>query len=320
MAEEEWYIPKPPPENFKAFRENKEDRYLAPNTRVFIIERVEYPEVREGSGLNPYCKECKARFPEGSGILIHRKGQSFPTKGFPFAEACWANDVMKRFLVGFVRTLASPIVLPSALLFLFLPKKRKIAIIEKFLTQFCRTTSFIIEPYVLKDNFWTPMAGEIKKWTYLFLINLGISPAVAEEASLIPCYFIEYDDAYRLREEDMFSESNSADMWLNPRKEIKRIFKIAMRREEQQGEEIKKKMQAIVSILSLVLLSPWMKRAFRKSLDGIDYRNLRLDETDRYACLIWGAGYNFFDKTHPERLEMLAREYGGKVPDAVYIQ
>lgn len=317
MAEEEFYIPKPRSEIFTSFREKKEDRYVEPNQRVFIIERVEYPD--GVAGLSGYCDDCKKRFPEGSGILIHRQGQIFPTRGFPFGEACYANDVMKRDLIGSIRILSSWIFLPTAILLVFLPKKTVTAQLEKILSQFARKTVFLLEPYTLKDGYWKPISSEIGKWVYHFLRCLGISDLTARQIAILPQYFLEYDDAYALRAEDTFSETNSIDLWLHPRQELKRIFDIAIKREGQQGEEIKNKIRSIVNVASFLLLSPWVKQAFRTSLDMLDFRKLQLDETDRYACLIWGEGYDFFDTPHKERLKLLEKEYGGKVPDLAYI-
>lgn len=293
-----------PPQGVLQGKHIIEDSLVTAGQFYHIAERIEYPE--------------------NGGILIHYKGMPFPKKGYPFPEAVFANDNQKhitRFLIGIFE--GKETILPL-IVFALLPWKLKFKKIEKILSEYGKIGAWMLNEAFLVPIRYTEFSREIGAFAYDFLISLGIDKNLHHvtssegknigikqdrngdieplwvtnpnpfggkvfELTRIIATMIEYDDAYRFRLQDIFTESSKEALIENPQKEIKRLTKIFMQREKSHAKEIIKR---ISDIICLALYHPNIKKAFKDGLRTINFKRLQLDNNDRYHVLIRG-DYDF---------------------------
>lgn len=300
-----------PPQEVLAGRHIIEDSIVTAGQRYFIYDRTEYP-------------------PEG-GIFTYYKGQPFPVKGFPFPEAAYANDNVKR-ITRFLITLFSgkEMILPI-LMFAILPWKFKFRKIERMVDEYLRIAIWLQNESYLKPERYSAPAKEIGGFVYEFILSLGmdkslhylitegrqsgmkrdrpegadptwvtmkdnlqsIVPALAKTVATI----FEYDDAYRYRVEDIASETNKAALVKNPRTEILRLLKIFVEREKTHATIM---IERAVKLLSFLLLHPKIKRAFVEAVMTVDFKRLGLDNADRYHVLP-RVDYDFTGRSSEDR-------------------
>lgn len=233
------------------------------------------------------------------GIFLYLKGAEYPQKGLTSAEAMWAVNMVKRNFIEAVKTFSMKTFLPAWLLFLFYRKKTKVAVLEKLLGSFNRQSWGIISPFVLKSDYLTPCAQEILWFSYSFLMNMGISADNADRFAVTIAHAVEYDNAYRYRIEDIFSETTKVKLMEDPKGEIKRLLKIMA---ERDSANVHAKFRMVVLGMAFMML--FFKKAFLTAINEIDVRKLALDEADRYwVCL--RKDYKFLGKSYEERQEML---------------
>jgi len=110
--------------------------------------------------------------------------------------------------------------------------------------------------------------------------------------------FFQNDFAYGSRGQDVLSNLNKEALLMNPRKEIIRLFDLALSRENQ----IKDKIILIKKIVMVALLFPLVKRLAISYLLELDLDKIKPDEADRYF-LGRRESYNFGGKTYQGRKE-----------------
>ncbi len=158
-----------------------------------------------------------------------------------------------------------------------------------------------LRSFYLEDEAYTPFPRELRKGCEVFLKELGVEAGLASKIGLISATVIELDVAYRYRAEDVFSETTLERMLENPRREILLLMKIFETREPKA--HLIKKFSAITNILLFALLSPRVKRAFRKALRAIRFEGLQLDEIERDNVKHLH-NYDFFGMTIEERAKI----------------
>lgn len=280
---------------------------IAPGTLFYIAERIEYPEEKDGGG-----------------IYVHYRGMPFPRKGLPTPEGTKANDIMKRIIRFFVTSFSGKEMVLPMLGFAVLPYSRKIKTIERMLIAYTR-----ISDWVLNDAFMTTMrysrpSREMGSFMYEFLLALGIdkdnyamkgerkygdegiwvtikgySDRCAWLMGEVIAAIVEYDDAYRYRIQDIMTEASKEEFLKNPRKEFLRLMDIFMSRE--QIPVVKDWVKKASRILSIALLHPKIKKAFKEAVQTADFKRMMLDNADRYHVLIRG-DYDFTGRTFDERV------------------
>lgn len=218
------------------------------------------------------------------GIKIYMTGCQFPKKSMPTPETISAINQIKRLLLTTLKTFH--------IFILFIRP-------QKLIKSFNSIAFPIIRPYVLKQQYQTVFAKEFKN---LLALLLGDYEGGKETAEIISQIF-EYDEAYRIRLQDLFSETTKEKLIKNPRKEIKRLLEIQRQREYDYGE-INGKFKLFSHVLNLALLSPKLKRKFREALEKINLENLCLDEADLY-WLLQRIDYNWNNLPFKEREDML---------------
>lgn len=156
----------------------------------------------------------------------------------------------------------------------------------------------------------TPLASEFQALLFVFIRRMGIDYEIAKKFSIIFGTILEYDNAYRYRLEDIFTETSKEELSHNPRREIKRLLSIYLKREKDTGVAYKHKM--IFQLMSLPLLLPMVKSSLRKALTNCEFNRLQFDEADRYWCRN-RFDYDFFSQSIEKRMEGLEPLHGLQV-------
>ncbi len=235
-------------------------------------------------------------YPAEGGILVHIVDAKFPKKGFPYPEAIWAINIAKSSLIETLKVLSQKEFLILGLL-IFVPRKRRIKLIEKAIRAYYKIIGTVLAPHQLLPKFESPFAQEIGAITFDFLHRYGIGEQESGMVANIIRAIFEYDDAYRYRMQDIFSESTK-EKFSNPRKEVIRLLGIMSSRENDalQPHKINKFNHSI----SLLLRFPRIKKAFRDAMLASVFKKLQFDEADRYWCSMRN-DYDFFGTKYEDR-------------------
>ena len=219
------------------------------------------------------------------------QGHPYPRKGFIYSEAVIAINKAKRVT-----------------LMLFEPwrglKKGLTGFLEEYFKNYVRLVDSLFQDYeripYLKYEYYSEFSKVTWDFTFLFLRNLGISFDTSYKVGLILATILENDDAYKVRIQDLLSES-SVDLLQNPRKELDRLFGLYVKREDpavqtelaikEYGKDyqlthgIGKTFKSFFKLLRFALLIPRVKKAFLKSLNEINFKWFQNDEIDHYWSL-----------------------------------
>lgn len=90
---------------------------------------------------------------------------------------------------------------------------------------------------------------------------------------------LEYDNAYRLRIQDLLSETSKERILQRPIREIWRLLRINKRRDIKP---VHRKFMFAACVLTLIFLIPGFRRRLKISLKNCDYMALILDKSDIY--------------------------------------
>lgn len=246
-------------------------------------------------------------------ISVYIKGARHPYKVFVSSQILSATNIVKSLFIESMKVLATPLALPIVLSAICSKNA-----LQRLLEVFNRQAWRVISPYILKDKHLTTTSRELHLLVFMFLFKLGIKEEVADRFASIFQHLIEYDNAYRLRVVDIFSETSNSKLQ-KPRKEIARLMNIISIREKYISDiglittKVDKKFKVLVSVMRMGLLVPRFKRAFIEAINTIDIKNLQYDESDLY----WTANrkdYLFWGKTYEERMQM-AKDLGWNYPE-----
>lgn len=253
--------------------------------RFAVYDRTEYP-------------------PEG-GIYVWYKGMPYPKKGFPFPEAIHAVNMVKRITLTLSKAFAQKELAFSYFGFIILPWKMKKRVIKKIVADYDSLTMMILRGAYLKESYYSNPCKSLKKITRIFIEQLGLK--FSEDTmwniqhSIVSIF--EYDDAYRFRFQDIFTEASHSALISRPYREIRRLAKIAKKRENTHAVRA---IGTFSQLLSVMVLYPPVRRAFKRAIRSLtvdEFKKLQLDNADRYHVLMRG-DYNYTGRTFEERREI----------------
>jgi len=262
----------------------------------FILTKV--IEIANCGGIGREYKDCK-----------------YPMKGFPFFEAMYAMDIVKKNTLVFIKTLAHRGMVLPILAFAILPRKTKLGVINQSLEAYKRIGDYSMMGIYLKHRYYSPCPKALWSFVNTFLTEIGIRKDLAEGVGKIVATMIEYDDAYRYRFEDAMSEFTYEEWYRNPRKSALKFANIFEERDKQVGEKFVK----LAKLLRFIFIIPSIKKAFRKALTVCNFKDLQLDDADRYHCHL-RTGYNFFGMEDEERINKWVEIHNGKIPEQILIK
>ena len=271
---------------------------IIPPKETFYNEQLPLHESLAGYTISGWLKTV---CPLEGGMYSYYHGYPFPFPGHIFPQAAEANNMMKKFTLCGLYTVTTKEAVPSFLAFFLLPFKWKVKWFEKILWNYCRMGDYIYRQYYPKKQYYNHFSREFWDLIELFLRNIGISKDVSHRTGRIIASLFEWDDAYRFRLQDIFTECNKENLLNSPIKEIKRLINLYVSREAHKGEySVSGKFVAGATFLTYALLIPKIRKAFKRTIEQIDFKKLSLDEADRFWALSRG-DYNFEGRPFNDR-------------------
>jgi len=255
------------------------------------------PEIYlQGTGVQQMAKESneqwileKVEIQDG-GIFVYIGGAMFPYKNFCTAEAVFTANQVKSLFIETIKLVKWywGFIIP----FLYFDK-------QKILDAFNRIAWRIMSPHLLKYQYMSSFARALHYVILIFLMEIGLKEDSADKFALLFVHIIDYDNAYRLRIEDLLSETTKEKLANNPRQEIKKLIKLMAERDINQG--VSSKINKIARLINLILLVPKIKKAFKKAIGTSEFDKLNYDDADLYWTAIRD-DYFFRGLTKEERL------------------
>lgn len=181
----------------------------------------------------------------GNGINVYLEGHPYPVKGYPSSEAVFAINAYKRLLKHF----------PFLVLF---PKKLD------------NLSAIMLGRFFIKEQYQTPFTQEFTK-ILIHFFPTNTAQAIA--------HIFEYDNSYRFRLQDLFSETTKELFSTHPYNEIIRLS--AINRERDQ-KDVAKKIQPIFRLFAFILRFPPLHGKFQRTIKSTDFLKLQFDESDIY--------------------------------------
>lgn len=256
----------------------------------------------------------RIELPEQGGVLSYHVGDKFPTKGWPFKEAVFAIDSIKRVVINGLRFITSSPVRYMAATFFLLPNYLKEKVLRTAIEQFTDYTEIIFSRWGMilqfsneegkkfglqglkwKPQFYCDMVREIRRVT-LKLAGQDVSNIRLVDVLSMA---LEFDDAYRYFTQDFFSLINKEDLLKNPSKELVRCLKIV----QQRGKGTSEKFGYIIKVLPYLFWIKNVKETTIAFFEDVDLQKLVFDNTDFYRVLLWG-GYDWSGIAPQERLSL----------------
>ena len=224
----------------------------------------------------------RVEFPEAGGVLTYMGGMQHPYKGFPFFEFVEKIDLIKKTQRGLMSGLYHAL------------KKRhwwqliRLTLVpfffKDFIDAFIVMTHRHIDRFRMKPQRYSDCIRELHRAASLEFAGESIEER--EKRFMvrdIVCMFLECDNAYRFRFQDVITELKK-DNLKNPTREILRLLGLMMEREKTQ--EIKDSWRLIKFFLPWYLRSnPSVSRYLRTMLLEVDVAKCVLDAGDKEYCV-----------------------------------
>jgi len=207
------------------------------------------------------------------------EGAEYYQKGIATPETLSFVNIAKRLFVEITKTASKWYFLPSFMLMWVLPPKRHLLALQGILEGFNGVLDKVIGSYILKPKHMTESARELRIFIYNFLLAYGFEETVCTNTAKYISHFIEYDNAYRFRMQDLFTETSKGRLASSPIKEFKRL---AILSQERDSAVVSLKFQRLIRLVALVLLTPRVRKAFKKALQLSTFENLQFDKCDEY--------------------------------------
>jgi hypothetical protein len=252
------------------------------------------------------------RYPKSGGIYSHEIGEKYPFKGMQYPQALDACNMVKRNIMAYVYPLASKEALLPLIGFALTPWKKKIVLLEKFLTHFIRANDYILIDHYIQKRFYCGATAGIRQFIYIFLKEIGISKPICSLVSKIFVIPIQYDYPYRYIIQDIFTILNKQWLLEDPAKELDRVIKILSERSKLESFQIR--FGLFKTILKLMFYHKKFKKAFLRAAKLTDMDQIKLDRIDIWNTLIYTINYNFMGLTDRQRQQIYIDAYGGKLP------
>lgn len=263
----------------------------------------------------------KIEYPPEGGMFVYYKGHPFPEKLFPFPEAIYCIDPVKRAIVNTLRFFKeSRLAQVLAGLSLFLPGRKKMLISYMYL--FASFAEVTVQKIRLKPEGYCRSARNVFK---AGMAVRELFPAdgksfsedeytdnkyMIEVFTHTLCSIWEFDSAYRYRFQDVLSNLDKVAFDKNPVREILRLMDIAMQRESIG--KLTSNLKGMRMALKFLLLNKTVKKILKTFVANLEPAELVLDDGDRYWCYQFG-DYEFEGLTKEAReiwYQNIAKQYG----------
>ncbi len=242
------------------------------------------------------------------GILRWFKGVPYPCRAYfdglndPnfHLRALGALGIVKKFLVNL-----------GYLANLVIPRTFKLKKWEEFLKKITDLCTYPqLDEFLVKDDEWSEPVWEIGKFIKIFLIGIGFNEEICYQFSRVIMCFLEFDQAYRYRLQDLIGETSKQAL-TRPRREIKRLYRILVARDIFMPGKmwgIFERVEKFVTPLLFILLIPKFRKAFDKAVEAVDLEKIKFNDNDRFHFAFW-RGYDFEGKSFEQRFNPYAEIY-----------
>ncbi len=240
----------------------------------------------------------KVVIPPDGGIFVKYQGCLEMKKGFPFPKATWAMDLVKKYLMNFVMTFNNAGLIPAMLVFALTPWYFKKRIIKNAVKRFCNFGDYAMETIYLKPQYTTATTKQIRLLLSEFWTSLGFKRKDGEQLGRVFSTLIEYDDAYRYRIQDILSTTTEYKLIKRPIREVSKLLRVSTKRDQQ----VSHKFRWVGTILTVALLSPKIRKAFRAALGAVNFKDMQMAPCDIYHSML-REGYDYGGLTEQERID-----------------
>ena len=224
----------------------------------------------------------RVEFPEEGGVLTYMSGHPFPYQGFPMGDFVDKIDTIKKLsrsvVSGFYHRVKNRSILS---LIGLIPA---IWVFKDLLRSSIYTWYRLVERFRLKPSMYSVPIRELYR-------AMSIGPA-AEKRSVadlrlqmrdVLCMFLEFDNAYRFRFQDIIQELDKGRLEKDTIKEILRILTIMQSREATQ--EVSDSWKLVKYGIKFYLkFDKEMQEAIKNFLLELNLNRVVLSEGDRYFC------------------------------------
>ena len=260
--------------------------------------------------------------PEG-GIFSKLMGCSYLFKGFPNVKIVHSLRTFKKALTVLPPVINTKLGRIMVVIFVLMPK----FIQKEFILKFCigwRELAYDpIQASVLPKEKYCVAVRELYRVLTFFIGKLkdGRIKEIADWGRNSACMILEYDSPYKFMVQDVLPEINKEAFMKNPAKEFQRIVDIFLKRSVTDEMEIG--LRPLFKIISLALrFSRKARRIAKEFISEIDLEKVKLDEADRYFCMLRD-NYDFWGTPFEERKlmkEKIDKEKGHKIPEVRFEQ
>jgi hypothetical protein len=284
-----------------------------PPRQFFRGDEVRVQAIMPGQATTPI---IDIQFPAEGGVLCFHQGDKYPVKGWPFREASYAVDSIKRAVINSVKFFTSSPTRYLAGLFILFPRAWKRRVIRKALEEFADYTfvifdrwgrvlpfeddqgQFSLQGVVWKPELYCDMVREFRR------VGMALAGEDSVNQQLVEaiCMFLEFDDAYRYFTQDIFEIIDMIEFFKTPGKEIVRVLTEARRR---GGEGTGWKFAIFIKLIPFLFLYTDFRALAVSFFKQIDIDKMKLSKEDWYRCLLWGYDFRGVPKAQRVSLRMM---------------
>ena len=265
----------------EAFQQNSQIMYNIVNSMKAqpVLEREQQERDRTGDDVSAL---LKVEFPKEGGIHSWMEGHDYPYLGFPYADFVVAMDGIKKITKYFFQRLHY--IVRTAPLQEKVNMKRDEWFLHQLLMALCYSVYRVVERHLIKPELYSRPVREIHR-TLTEMAPLAVEDR-GENRILqvrdILCMYLEFDNAYRFRFQDMFEELDREKAIEDPAKEVKRLYEINVSREVH--EEVKEKQAQYGDFFQYLFSIPRGKQLASEFFKRLNLEEVKLSEIDRHWC------------------------------------
>ena len=225
----------------------------------------------------------RVEFPEEGGVLTYMVGYTEPYRGFPFSDFVDKIDSLKKIaratMSGLFHALRKRSKLQLALL-IFTPFIIK-DLVRSGLYTFYRS----VVRFKLKPTRYSKSVRELYR-------ALSVEHERDTEDTIelrfmvrdVLCMFLEFDNAYRFRLQDVLVEMDNEAMARNPVKEMRKLMDILMKREKLEDIRDTWVLCKLAVSLYLRFIDRELLTILSRGLSAVDRNLVALTVEDKYYC------------------------------------
>lgn len=237
----------------------------------------------ETVGSDSYVEEILK--PETGGTFLKLYGCSYLHKGHFDDSVVHGLQLAKSLFSHFLRHfLEGSYIYAFAALCRFVLQRRKFYEDVRFVLN--EVDVKVMQWYDIPEVQYNVFAKELKRVAAILAeTERPLIADIIRMGSRFLCLFLEADNTYRYRVQNVFGNVNKEAAQANGTKEFFRLFDLWIQRENISGG-IRPKLKFIRAVLRVVFLfSPLMRRLVTAFLVNLDAEQVKLDEADRYFAL-----------------------------------